>query len=243
MPSDIKSTRNPIFCAIDTPSLVVARDLLAGIKPYIGGLKVGLEFFCANGIAGVQELNKNSDLPLFLDLKFYDIPNTVAATVNVISAISPSIINVHASGGRRMMESAREAASKSAQAMGGTRPLVFGVTVLTSISSDELDEIGVFGSSQDMVLQLASLAKTAGLDGVVCSPHEVRQIKEACGTDFKIITPGVRPLWAQKDDQKRVMTPSLALAEGADYLVVGRPITGADNPILAAQKIAREIDL
>jgi orotidine-5'-phosphate decarboxylase len=243
MPSDKTGTQNPIFCAIDTPSLIIARDLVLNISPYIGGLKIGLEFFCANGPSGVQDLIKESELPVFLDLKFHDIPNTVMAAINSVSSIEPFIINVHASGGQKMMEAARDEATSSALALGCIRPLVFGVTILTSISAGELDEIGIFGPPNDVVLQLASLAREAGLDGVVCSPHEVSSIKEACGSDFKVITPGVRPLWSQKNDQKRVMTPALALAAGADYLVIGRPITASEDPRLAAEKLAAEIGL
>lgn len=236
-PAD-QELRNPIFCAIDTPDLGTATTWAARIGDHVGGIKLGLEFISAHGPKGVAQVMKASGLPAFLDVKFHDIPNTVAGAVRAIAACRPFMINVHASGGRAMMQAAAEAASEAAYEHVAPRPLVIGVTILTSLSDEELAEVGMEASTADQAIRLAVLAKESGLDGVVCSPLEAARIRAECGPNFKLITPGVRPEWAAVNDQKRIMTPEQAIAEGADYLVVGRPITSADDPSAAAQRIA-----
>ena len=195
------------------------------------------------GPAGVAHVVKASDLPVFLDLKFHDIPNTVAQAVRQATALKPFMLNVHAAGGSDMMKAAAEAAAEAAYEFVVPRPLVIGVTVLTSMGDEDLAEIGVSAAAEDQVLHLALMAREAGLDGVVCSPKEVERLRAECGPGFKLVTPGVRPSWAARDDQKRVMTPEDALAAGSDYLVIGRPITKADDPAAAAARIAEDIRL
>jgi orotidine-5'-phosphate decarboxylase len=233
--------RNPIFCAVDTADLGTATTWAARIGDHVGGIKLGLEFISAHGPKGVTHVMKASDLPVFLDVKFYDIPSTVAGAVRAIAAVKPFMINVHAAGGQAMMRAAAAAASDAASEYAVPRPLVIGVTVLTSLADDDFAEIGITAKAAEQALRLAVLAKESGLDGVVCSPREAARIRAECGPNFKLVTPGVRPEWAAANDQKRVMTPSQALAEGADYLVIGRPITAADDPAAAAQRIVTAI--
>lgn len=236
-----QTLRNPVFCAIDTPDLGTATTWAARIGDHVGGIKLGLEFISAHGPKGVRQVMKASDLPVFLDVKFHDIPNTVAGAVRAITAAKPFMINVHASGGRAMMQAAADAASDAAYEHVVPRPLVMGVTILTSLSDTDLAEVGMASSTADQAIRLAVLAKESGLDGVVCSPHEAARIRAECGPNFKLITPGVRPEWAAANDQKRIMTPEQAVAAGADYLVIGRPITAAEDPSAAARRIASAI--
>jgi orotidine-5'-phosphate decarboxylase len=233
--------RNPIFCALDTPDLGQATSSAAKLADVVGGIKLGMEFFNARGPKGVTEVMRASELPLFLDLKFHDIPNTVAGAVKSVVPLKPAIINVHCSGGRVMMEAAAKAARDSAEEHLVDRPFVIGVTVLTSMDDADLNETGVAGAAFDQVRRLAELAKIAGLDGVVCSPHEAEILRKDLGPNFKLITPGVRPVWAATNDQKRIMTPAEALAAGADYVVIGRPITGAPDQAAAAKRIVMEL--
>lgn len=229
---------SPVLVALDTTDLAKAKAWVDQLSPHVGGFKIGKEFFTAYGPEGVrQALNGR---PFFLDLKWHDIPNTVAGALRAALPLEPSIVNVHASGGLAMMQAAKKAADEAA-ALGLPRPAVIGVTVLTSMSDSDLQQVGQQGPSPEQVLRLAKLAAAAGLDGVVASPQEIAAIRAACGKDFLIVTPGVRPLWAATNDQKRTMTPAEAIAAGADYLVIGRPITAAENPVAAAQKIAAEI--
>ena len=224
-----------IFVALDTTDLDRALALGRGLKGFIGGVKVGKEFFTALGPAGVGALGELG-LPVFLDLKFHDIPATVAGAVRAALALKPFIINVHASGGAEMMQAAVEAAD------GPDRPLMVAVTVLTSLADEDLAATGVAGDAAAQVLRLAQLAKRSGLDGVVCSAREAEALRAALGDDFKLVVPGIRPQWAAADDQKRIVTPAEAVAKGADYLVIGRPITAADDPADAARRIAAELD-
>jgi orotidine-5'-phosphate decarboxylase len=233
--------KNPVFCALDTPDLGTATSWAAALADTVGGIKLGLEFFNANGPKGVTEVMRASGLPLFLDLKFHDIPNTVAGAVKSVVPLRPAIINVHTSGGRAMMEAAAKAAHEAAQKHLVDRPLVIGVTVLTSMDDNDLREVGVTESAIDNVRRLSELAKIAGLDGVVCSPHEAQALRRDLGPNFKLITPGVRPSWAAANDQKRVMTPAEAMASGADYVVIGRPITAAPDQAAAAKRIVLEL--
>ena len=228
-----------IFVALDTTDLDRALALGRGLKGFIGGVKVGKEFFTALGPAGVGALGELG-LPVFLDLKFHDIPATVAGAVRAALALKPFIINVHASGGAAMMRAAVEAADGPAPAF--NKPLVVAVTVLTSLADEDLAATGVAGDAAAQVLRLAQLAKRSGLDGVVCSAREAEALRAALGDDFKLVVPGIRPQWAADDDQKRIVTPAEAVAKGADYLVIGRPITAADDPADAARRIAAELD-
>jgi orotidine-5'-phosphate decarboxylase len=217
-----------IFVAIDTPDLDRARDLAKAVAPLAGGLKLGLEFFCHNGRAGVMELAE-SGVPIFLDLKFHDIPNTVAKAIHALAPLTPAVLTVHAAGGRAMMEDAKAAAPS------GTR--VVAVTLLTSLDRADLGSIGVKGEPGAQVERLADLARAAGLDGIVCSGNELG-VASAVWKDGFFVVPGIRPADAAAGDQKRVMTPRAAIDGGASILVIGRPITAADDPAAALRAIA-----
>ena len=234
-------TQNPhadrIFVAIDTTDIDRAVALCQPLGGIVGGIKIGKEFFVAHGPAGARRLCETAKLPLFLDLKFHDIPNTVAGAVRASLPLKPRIVNVHAAGGIEMM---RAAAAAAAQA-GADRPLVIGVTVLTSLDDDDLKATGVADSTAVQVQRLALLAREAGLDGVVCSPREIALLRAACGPDFKLVVPGIRPAGSAMGDQKRVLTPAEAVALGADVLVIGRPITAAEEPARAARSVVAEL--
>lgn len=231
----------PIYVALDTPDLEAASALARQVAGSVGGLKLGLEFFTAHGVAGVRRLAEDSGLPVFLDLKYHDIPNTVAGALRAACAAAPAILNVHAVGGRAMLEAAAQAVRAGAEAHGVPRPLLIAVTVLTSLNQHDLADIGVARAVDEQVIALARLTQDCGLDGVVCSPHEAAALRQACGPKFKLIVPGVRPAWAGADDQKRIMTPAEARAAGADVLVIGRPITAAADPAAAARRIREEL--
>lgn len=241
-----------ILVAIDTPDIDRATDLSRALTGAVGGIKLGLEFFNANGPAGVRHVTRATpeETPrgqapvqqrLFLDLKFHDIPNTVAGAVRGAMQVGPAILNVHAAGGQAMMTAAREAADFQADSLGVVRPMLIAVTVLTSLDDDDLAAVGQQGPASEQVVRLARLTQACGLDGVVCSAHEIAAIRAACGPDFKLIVPGIRPAGSETADQKRTMTPKQALDAGADFLVVGRPITGAPDPARAAADIAAEM--
>ena len=224
------------FVALDTTDLERALELAKSLSGHVGGMKVGKEFFTACGPEGVRAVT-DCGMPVFLDLKFHDIPNTVAGAIRAALPLKPYMVNVHASGGETMMRAAAMAAAEA----GEGRPLTLAVTVLTSMDESDLQGIGVDDSVPDQVLRLASLAQFSGMDGVVCSAREVEDLREHLGRDFKLVVPGIRPAWASSDDQKRIVTPAAAIAIGADYLVIGRPITSVDDPVEAADKIATEI--
>jgi len=229
---------NPILVALDVESAATAIALADALRGVVGGFKIGKQLFTATGPAMVRDLAGRGDR-VFLDLKFHDIPNTVAGAVQSAVATGAWMVNVHASGGSAMMKAAAEAARKAAEGTGRARPLVIAVTVLTSMTDDGLVEVGVSRPMLEQVVHLARLAQASGLDGVVASPQETPAIRQACGPDFQIVTPGIRPLDQQgKDDQARTLTPAEAMSAGASYLVIGRPITGAPNPRDAAKKIA-----
>ncbi len=227
---------NPIFVALDMRSLDRALSLAARVKPYVGGLKIGLEFINACGPDGIRAIVETG-LPVFADVKFHDIPNTVAGAVRALAPLRPALFNVHASGGTAMMQAAAQAAGEFTP-----RPKVLGVTVLTSLEAADLESLGLHASPLEQVTRLARLAKQAGLDGVVCSPKEIAAVREACGGEFLIVTPGVRPRGAALADQRRVMAPGEALAAGADILVVGRPITAESDPEAAARAILADLE-
>ncbi|SDF28445.1 orotidine-5'-phosphate decarboxylase [Thalassobaculum litoreum] len=229
-----------ILVAIDTPDMATARALAARVRAHVGGIKLGMEFHNANGPEGVREIA--GDTPLFLDLKYHDIPNTVAGAIrSAVTTCRPRIINIHASGGPAMMRAAVAANKEAAEKIGIEPPLMIAVTVLTSIDDSDLDAVGQATPSGDQVKRLALLAKAAGCDGVVCSPHEIAALHAACGEDFTLVVPGIRPADAAEDDQKRKMTPADAVAAGADYIVIGRPITQAADPAAAAKAIAESL--
>jgi orotidine-5'-phosphate decarboxylase len=224
-----------IFVALDTADLDHALALAGEIKGLIGGVKLGKEFFSAQGPEGVRKVSAQG-LPVFLDLKFHDIPETVAGAVKAVLPLKPFMLNVHASGGEAMMQAAVAAAGDAED-----KPLVLAVTVLTSMGDDDLSAAGVVDGAEEQVLRLAQLAQKSGVDGAVCSALEAEALRQALGPDFKLVTPGIRPGWAQADDQKRIATPAEALARGADYIVIGRPITAAPDPAIAAKRIADEL--
>ena len=229
--------KNPILVAIDTPEIPRAKSLAEAAGPHVGGIKLGLEFFVANGAQGVQEVS-GGNVPVFLDLKFHDIPNTVAKAIAATAGIDCFLMTIHTSGGPEMMRRAAQAAEEIAQQTGRAKPQVVGVTLLTSLDQSDISAIGYGHALEDQAKRLASLAQENGLDGIVCSPHEITLIRDVCGPDFTLVVPGIRPAGADTGDQKRTLTPKEALERGADYLVIGRPITQAENPAEAAKNIA-----
>lgn len=231
---------NPIICALDTQEVDEAATISQEVMPHVGAVKLGLEFFTANGAAGVEQITRLG-VPVFLDLKFHDIPNTVSKAIAATAGMNTFMMTVHTTGGQHMLKAAIEASDRVAQVTGKERPLVIGVTVLTSLDQDDISLIGFNATVKEQVTRLADLAQSAGLDGVVCSPFEISAIRKACGTDLTLVVPGIRPNGAAAGDQKRFMTPDEALSKGADYLVIGRPITGAANRATAAKKIAESL--
>jgi orotidine-5'-phosphate decarboxylase len=231
-----------ILIALDVPGAREAFALADTLRGAVGGFKIGSQLYTAAGPDVVRTLVRQGDR-VFLDLKYHDIPNTVAGSVAAATALGVWMLNVHASGGQAMMQAAREAADEMASRSGVVRPLVIGVTVLTSMDATTLTSVGVGASPLDQVLALARMARAAGLDGVVASPQETAAIRTACGPEFAIVTPGIRGGSAASgpDDQQRTMTPAAAVAAGSSYLVIGRPVTGAANPREAAGRIAAEM--
>ena len=219
---------SPIFVAIDTPELERATAITQAVRDHAGGVKLGLEFFCAHGPAGVERIAALG-LPVFLDLKLHDIPNTVAKSVAALAPLAPAILTVHATGGHEMLRAAKQAAPP------GTR--VVAVTLLTSLDQADLGDLGMTWSPKDQVTRLARLARDAGVDGIVCSGEEVADAKAAWPHGFFVV-PGIRPAGADIGDQKRVVTPDRALQDGASVLVIGRPITAAPDPAQAIRDIA-----
>jgi len=218
---------SPIYVAIDTPDLGHAKQLAQRVHNHVGGIKLGLEFFCAHGHHGVHEMAKIG-LPIFLDLKLHDIPNTVAKAVQALHVLEPAILTVHASGGRAMLEDAKAAA--------GVNTKVVAVTVLTSLDGNDLNDVGFQRDAPAQVERLADLAQEAGLDGIVCSGQEVRMVRQRWHDGFFVV-PGVRPAGGKKADQKRAVTPRAAVDAGASIIVIGRPITQAQDPDMAARDI------
>lgn len=233
--------RRRLYVALDVPDWPAARRLVELLAGRTGGFKVGLELFCAEGL-GVVEKIRARGTGVFLDLKLHDIPRTVARTIKVLAAAGPDIVNVHAAGGRAMMEAAAAAAREGAEAAGRPAPLVVAVTVLTSLDDGAWqEELGLNRSVGETVTRWARLAREAGLDGVVASPREIEAVRAACGPGFAIVTPGLRPAGSPPGDQRRFLTPGEAWRRGADYLVVGRPVTAAPDPVAALEAIVAEI--
>lgn len=229
------NTDSPIIVALDFPSVEQALSLVSRLSPQRCRLKVGKELFTLGGPTLVEQLvNKGYDV--FLDLKFHDIPNTVAAACRAAAELGVWMVNVHAQGGRNMMEAAVETLQKSSH-----QPLLIAVTILTSMSEEDIHEVGLHGTPAENVKRLASLAESSGLNGVVCSPKEVAMLRDTISSEFKLVTPGIRPDWAAKGDQTRITTPADAMTLGSSYLVIGRPITAADDPLEALARIEQEL--
>ena len=218
---------NPVYLALDIPQLRAARDMAKLVQGHVGGIKLGLEFFNAHGHHGVLEIG-HLGLPVFLDLKLHDIPNTVAAAMQAIHVLEPAIVTVHACGGRAMMEDAKAAAGENTK--------VVGVTMLTSLDARDLATMGIAGTPEDHVLRLAELAEKSGLDGVVCSGKEIAMVNRQWKNGYHVV-PGLRPAGSAVGDQKRVVTPRQARDDGASVLVIGRPISRAEDPVAAARAI------
>jgi orotidine-5'-phosphate decarboxylase len=232
---------NELLIALDVDTAARATELAADLTGVVGGMKVGKQLFVSEGPSVVRALTEQGHR-VFLDLKFHDIPNTVAGAVRSATRIGAWMVNVHASGGRDMLRAAADAAGDEAARLGRPRPLVIAVTVLTSIDAATLASVGVSRPLIEQVEALALLARDSGLDGVVASAQEATRIRAACGPDFLIVTPGIRPAQAVgTDDQARTLTAADAIAAGASYLVVGRPVTKAPSPRQAAQQLADEI--
>ena len=236
------TARERLVLALDVDNFKKAEQLVGKLSDYIGVFKIGSQLFTAEGAKVVNMVNDKGS-KVFLDLKFHDIPNTVARAAEVAAKLGVYIFNVHTSGGYEMMKAAAEITAKTSQELGIKKPLILGVTLLTSINQEILEkEIGIKKRLKEQVVHLAKLAKAAGLDGVVASSCEIKEIRKACGEDFVILTPGIRPAGKPSDDQKRVMTPQEAIKLGSDFLVIGRPIRNASNPVEATKEILREME-
>jgi orotidine-5'-phosphate decarboxylase len=235
-----RENRDRIIIALDVQTKEEGIALVSRLRE-ARTFKVGLELFTAEGPALFKKLRALRK-DIFLDLKLHDIPNTVAGAVRSAFRHGAQMMTIHASGGREMMAKAAATAGEVSLELGRPKPILLGVTVLTSLKGAELEELGMSGDVAGQVLRLAGLAKEAGLDGVVCSPQEIEVLRREFGQDLVIVTPGIRPVWAAAQDQKRIMTPAEAVAKGADYLVIGRPITGAPSPQEAFLKVVEELD-
>lgn len=227
-----------IYCAIDTPDVARATELSRQVSSAGCGVKLGLEFFSNNGPAGIAAISKACpDAKIFLDMKYHDIPNTVAGALRGAARLGVAYVNCHASGGAEMMKMGLDALADEASKLGLSTPKFLAVTVLTSIDADALKSVGQIGVPSEQVVRLATLTKNSGLAGIVCSGHEIQLVRGALDKDFVLMVPGIRPAGADVGDQKRVMTPKEALDAGATHLVIGRPITGAKDPAQAAADI------
>jgi len=226
---------NPIILAIDTKSDLEAYEISQEVSGYVGAIKLGLEYFDTYGPEGIRKIQEIG-IPIFLDLKLHDIPMTVKKSIETLSDINPAIINVHAFGGQQMMKYALDGLGQESK-----NTSLVAVTVLTSLNDDDMTILGIDYAVKDLVQNLAKLTKDSGLAGVVCSAEEIALVRKVCGKDFIIIVPGIRPEGSQKDDQKRVMTPKQAISLGADYLVIGRPITQSKDPLSKVKEILKSI--
>ena len=229
-----------VIVALDFSHPARALALMDRLDPGECALKVGKEMFVVAGPEPVRWMVERG-FRVFLDLKFHDIPNTAAQACAAATRLGVWMLNVHAAGGAAMLEAAREAVARTAAELGRPRPLLIAVTVLTSLADADLEAIGMAGPTAAAAQRLALLAQRAGLDGVVCSAREARELRQACGADFRLVTPGIRPAGSARDDQARIITPEAAIAAGADYLVIGRPITQADDPLAALAAINASI--
>jgi orotidine-5'-phosphate decarboxylase len=232
---------NRIIFALDVGDMDSARHWIRTLMGHVGWFKVGLELFTAVG-PDVVKLVKDSGIKCFLDLKLHDIPNTVAGAVKSAVRTGADMMTIHLSGGRAMVTAALTAAQEESEALGAGRPKIAGVSVLTSLSAEDLKEIGIDKAPSEQVLHLARFAASCGADGMVCSAEDLAHIRPNVPRTLMLITPGIRPGWSQKGDQKRIATPSSALQAGADLLVIGRPISDAEDPVLAVQQITSEME-
>jgi len=232
--------KNPIIAALDVPDAEQAIKLAETIAPAVGAFKIGKELFVSAGPDIVKRV-RDTGASVFLDLKFHDIPNTVAKAIASAARLDVQMLTVHTCGGSTMLKGALEGATKAAEETGNEPPLVLGVTVLTSMDDSDLNEVGVGKAPQDQVIDLAKMANVAGLKGLVCSPKEITALREVLPTEVQLVTPGIRPAGSDTGDQKRVMTPAEAVQAGADWLVIGRPICAADNPRGAAESILESL--
>jgi len=236
------TAKERLVLALDVDDFKKAEELVGKLSDYVGVFKIGNQLFTAEGTEVVNMINEREG-KVFLDLKFHDIPNTVARAAEVATKLGVYIFDVHTSGGYEMMKAAAEASKKISSALGLRKPLILGVTLLTSINQEILEkDLGIKRRLEEQVVHLAKLAKEAGLDGVVASSREIKEIRKACGEDFVILTPGIRPAGKSSDDQKRIMTPGEAIKLGADFLVIGRPIRNASNPVEATKEILKEME-
>jgi orotidine-5'-phosphate decarboxylase len=233
-PGKLMSPGKRLIVALDTTDIGRASLWAGAVAPHAGLLKLGLEFFLANGAGGLAQI---AGAPIFLDLKLHDIPNTVAGAVRAVLPLQPRMLTIHAAGGSAMVRAAQQAAADG----GPDRPLILAVTVLTSLGQGDLNATGIVATPAEQVLRLSRLAIESGADGLVCSPLEVAMLRQALGPAVKLIVPGIRPAGSAAGDQARTMSPSEAVAAGADWIVVGRPITGASDPGSAAADIAARI--
>jgi orotidine-5'-phosphate decarboxylase len=237
-----------VFCAIDEPDYDKALETAKKAVPFTKAYKLGLTFFNRNGYEGVARFRKELDsellepADLFLDLKSHDIPKQVAGAIEAIVPLEPAFVTIHTSGGKEMMQAAVKSAKETAEKLGVKPPKILGITVLTSLDEQNLEQIGQGDDIAAQVLRLAKLAQESGLDGVVCSPLEIQTLRREIGNDFILMVPGVRPAGSNEDDQKRVMTPDQAISAGATHLVIGRPITQSDDPAFVVQFIRDEIE-
>jgi orotidine-5'-phosphate decarboxylase len=237
------NARERLILALDVDNAFEAIRMVRQLSGHVGAFKVGLELVNAAGIGVLEKLRESGASRLFYDCKLHDIPNTVAGAMRAIGRQDLWMVNVHAAGGSRMIADAARALADSAGEAGLTPPILLGVTLLTSISQDELhNELHCRLTTTDYVVAMARLAQEAGGQGVVASPHEIEVVREACGDGFLIVTPGVRPVGVDAGDQRRTMTPGEAVRRGADYLVIGRAVTAADDPVAAAERIVAEIE-
>jgi orotidine-5'-phosphate decarboxylase len=235
--------KDRIILALDVNEEAEALGLARQLKDAVGAFKIGMQLFNRRGPEIVAQFHRLG-AKVFVDLKFHDIPNTVAAAARVMTRSGVFMFNLHAAGGREMMRAARQAADDEADRLGIPAPLLMAVTLLTSMSQAQLEtDIGIPGKTvEQVVVKWALMAQESGMDGVVCSPQEILAVRRACGKDFKLVTPGIRPAWSAQNDQKRIMTPRQALEIGCDYMVIGRPITGAEDPQAAAAAIIKELE-
>lgn len=236
------SARERLILAVDTPTVEGARRIIDELSEYVGIFKIGLEMLMNEG-PQVLNVFQQKNFKVFFDGKFLDIPNTVAKATDAVAYAGVDMLTVHATGGRKMLEACAQSAKSGSARAGKREPIVLGVTVLTSLDQKALnEELRVSGSVSEQVVNLAKLCQASGITGIVASPEEIAQVRQALGPKMVLVTPGVRPKWADTNDQSRVMTPADAIAAGADYLVIGRPITSAANPAEAAKRIVQEIE-
>ncbi len=236
-----QEAKEKLIVALDVASRREAFYFVRQLQDAVGAYKIGMQLYNSEGPDMVEYIQLYGG-KTFIDLKFHDIPNTVAETSRVMARREAFMYTLHASGGSKMLKAAAVAAAEEAAKLDTVKPLALGVTVLTSISQEDFnEEMGINANISEHVVTLAKIAQKSGLDGVVCSPHEIKAIRAACGNDFLIVTPGVRPAWAASDDQERILTPKEAILNGASYLVVGRPITKAEDPLAAAEMIVEEM--